>query len=132
MTEWARLRKYARRMRVLREIVTPESPSPEFFLAIRLRTINKPLFPNLKTLCLRGIEGTFIPFVPLFLSPGTTSIDLSFESGLPETMVAPVITTLPTLCPGLTSDCSSKPPEKSNGYHRRFRNAPPHQSKHSP
>jgi len=43
----------------------------------------------------------FIPFIPLFLSPGTTSITLGFEFNHPEAMIASTITTLPTLCPDL-------------------------------
>jgi len=102
MMEWARFRKYARRMREFsqyRQSATRNSPSPEVFSAMQLCTINEPLFPNLKTLRWCGIGDSYIPFIPLFLSPGTTSIYLRFESNSP--MVALMITTLPTLCPNL-------------------------------
>ena len=100
--EWTRFRKYARRMRELKKYDTRGSPSPEVCLVIQLRAINERLFPKLKTLHLWGIEEAFIPFIiPLFLSPRTTSVELSFASNLPKSMVASVITTLPTPCPNL-------------------------------
>ena len=102
-TEWVRFRKYARRMQELRQRGTRDSPSPEVFSVIQLWTINEPLFPNLKTLDLWGIKASFIPFVPMFLSPRTTTIELTFLSNLPKAMVASTITTLPRLCPNLQS-----------------------------
>ena len=101
VTEWTRLQKYARRMRKLKEHCTQNSPSPEVFSVIQLRTINEPLFPNLKALCLRGIERWSIPLVPLFLSPRTTSVKLDFANNLPEAVVASTVTVLPALCPNL-------------------------------
>ena len=69
---------------------------------MQLCTINKPLLPNLKTLSWWGIEGSFIPFIPLFLSSRTTSIYLAFvHNNSPKAAVASIITTLPTLCPNL-------------------------------
>ena len=100
-TEWAHFRKYARRMRDLRQWDTPDSPSKETFSAIQLCIANEPLLPNLKTLTLAGVRGWFVPFIPLFLSPKTTSVFLSFKSTLPEVIVASMTTTLPTLCPDL-------------------------------
>ena len=88
-------------MRELRQWYTPDSPSPETLSDIQLCTANEPLLPNLKTLILAGVQGWFVPFIPLFLSPITTSVFLSFGSNLPEVMVASMITTLPTLCPDL-------------------------------
>jgi hypothetical protein len=101
--EWARFRKYARRMRKLGQDVASSLVSPQDFSAIQFCTINEPLLPNLKTLQLAGIEGWFIPFIPLFLSTNITSILLAFtfESNLPEAMFASMIPTLPTLCPNL-------------------------------
>ena len=61
--------------------------------------INEPLLPNLRTLDLMGIK--FVRFIPLFLSPRTTSITLGFEFNDPEAIMASTITTLPTLCPDL-------------------------------
>jgi len=101
MTEWVRFRKYARRMRELRQLVTTDSPSPEALWIMQLSTIDEPLLPNLKTLELTEIKGWLIPFIPLFLSPRTTSVLLTFEFELPEVMVASAIISLPTLCPNL-------------------------------
>ena len=99
--EWARFRKYARRMRELRQLFTSDSVSPETLSVMQTCTINEPLLPNLRTLDLMGIEGCLIPFIPLFLSPGITSIALKFGSNPSEAMIASTITTLPTLCPDL-------------------------------
>jgi len=99
--EWARFRKYARRMRELWRCSTSDRLSLETFSAIQLYTINEPLLPNLKTLEIMEIEAWFVPFIPLFLSQRTTSITLEFESNLAEATVASMITTLPTLCPDL-------------------------------
>jgi len=68
---------------------------------MQLCAINEPFFPNLKTFDWWGIGESHIPFIPLFLSPRTTHISLIFESGSPVTMVASMITILPTLCPNL-------------------------------
>jgi len=100
-TEWTRFRKYARRMREFAQYAVQDPPSPEVLSDMQLYTINEPLFPNLKALSWEGIAGSCIPFIPLFLSPRTTSIDLSFSSDSPITMVASMVTTLPTLCPDL-------------------------------
>jgi hypothetical protein len=100
-TEWARFRKYGRRMRELTSLRT-ETVSLEVLSAIRLRTANEPLLPNLKTLFLWGIGELFIQYVPWFISPGTTSILLEFfESELPKATIASMVTTLPILCPNL-------------------------------
>jgi len=99
--EWTRFQKYARRMREFIQYSFPDPPSPETFSAIQLCTINEPLFPNLKTLKLTGIQGRLIPFIPLFFSPGITSITLGFKSNLPDAMIASAITTLSTLCSNL-------------------------------
>ena len=96
--EWSRFRKYARRMRELVQYGFPDYPSPGTFSAIQLCTINEPLFPNLKTLKLTGIQGWFIPFISLFLSPRITFVTLGFESDLPEARIASMIATLSTLC----------------------------------
>ena len=88
-------------MRELEYTVTRDSPSPEFFSAIKLCTINEPLFPNLKTLEFLVIMEYFIPFIPLFPSQRTTSITLEFYTDLPKATFASVITALPTLSPDL-------------------------------
>ena len=99
--EWGRFRKYTRRIRELREDVTPDILSLEVLSALQLRTISEPLLPNLKTLEFWGVHQLFIPFAPLFLSPRVTSIVLGFRSDVPKAMTASVVTTIPTLCPDL-------------------------------
>ena len=96
--EWTRFRKYARRMRELKRYNPPGSLSSETFPTIR---INEPFLPNLKTVVLTGIQGWFVPFIPLFLSPRITSITLGFEPDLPEATIASTITTLSALCSNL-------------------------------
>ena len=88
-------------MRELESRGTPDALSLEVFSVIQGHTINKPFLPNLKALSLWRIEGSLVPFIPLFLPPRTTSISLSFESDLSEALVASVVTTLPKLCPDL-------------------------------
>ena len=103
--EWARFRKYARRMRVLSVSGDLDfSLSPEVFGVLQFCAISKPLFPNLERLSLWHIVGGFIPFIPLFLSSGITVVRITFSEyrGLPNTaLVASMFTTFPTLCPNL-------------------------------
>ena len=102
-TEWARFRKYARRMREFTQFGTSAIPASEVLSVIQLWTTNEPLFTNMKILHLWEVKEWFIPFIPLVLSPRTISVLLRFESDLPEAMVASMITALPTLCPNLQS-----------------------------
>ena len=101
-TEWARFRKYARRMRGLDHHGTQKPLSSEVYSVMQLHAANEPLLPNLKTLYLWRIEGSFIPFVPLLFSPTITSISLgSLASYLTTPVVASVIANLSTSCPNL-------------------------------
>ena len=100
--EWSRFRKYARRVRTLRECGTLEEMSSEVFSVMQSRTINDLFLPNMNTLYLLGIERAFIPFISLFLSPRITSIFLLFSaSDHSNATIASTVTTLPTLCPNL-------------------------------
>ena len=100
--EWVRFRKYARKMRTLGERGDLYILSPKVFSVLQLCAVDEPLFPQLETLKLWRVTGEFVPFIPLFLSPGTTAIDIAFErSRLPKVVVASMITTFPTLCPNL-------------------------------
>ena len=74
-------------------------PSPEVLSVIQPRTINEPLSPNLETLDLWRVEERFIPFVPLFLSPRTTSIEPRFVPNVREDVVASMVKALQKLCP---------------------------------
>ena len=79
--------------------------SSELLWVLQHCAANGPLLPNLKTLHLPRITGQFLPFIPLVLSPRTTTISIAFnEPGAPDppiAIVASTITTLPTLCPNL-------------------------------
>jgi len=100
--EWARFRSYARRMRKLRIPSTLGVLSSDVFWVLQLRIIKDPLFPNLRTLRLYSITAEFIPFIPLFLSPGIAGIVMTFDgSSVPRVIVASIFATLPTLCPNL-------------------------------
>ena len=87
-------------MRKLGESGTTNVPSPEVLSALRRCAIDEPLFPNLEAIRLWNVAGGFIPFIPLFLSPGTVTISIKAIENLP-TIVASMITTIPTLCPNL-------------------------------
>lgn len=94
--------EYARRIRELGDRNLQKFPPLEVFSVIQLGAINEHLFPNLKTLELWGIDEHFcIPFIPLFLSPRTTTVALRFLFDIPEAAIISAITTLPTLCPKL-------------------------------
>ena len=103
MPEWARLRKYARRMRELSGINALSSVSSELLSVLQHCAISDPLFPNLKTFEWWSTAGEFIPFIPLFLSPGTVIVTILLDepSNLPKVMAASMLTTLPTLCPNM-------------------------------
>ena len=99
--EWARFRKYARRMRALVAFGGDRMPLG-VLSALQVCTTNKPLFPNLNAFHPWSATEKLAPFIPLFLSPATTLIHLSFhDSGFPKETVASIITILPTLCPRL-------------------------------
>ena len=88
-------------MREVSELGTLGFLSLEVLSFLRLRIVNEPLLPNLKDLCLWKVHGQFVPFIPLFLSPRTTSIDLRFLPGPPTATIASMVETLHTLCPNL-------------------------------
>ena len=98
--EWARLRGYARRMRRL-EGGWPLPPLSKTFIVSQSDIFGEPLFPNLKSLTLVNVTDDLVPLIPLFLSPGVTSIDLTFKLSFPGEEAASAVTTLPTLCPNL-------------------------------
>ena len=99
--EWARFRKYARRMRQLRGLCILDDLSKEVFSVLQLCAINESLFPNMRSLNLWP-AGKSISFVPLFLSPRITVISITcFGLNLPKPMIASMIAAFPTLCPNL-------------------------------
>ena len=71
-------------------------------VSVLQRHANKPLLPNLKTLMLSDVVPAFLPLISLFLSPGTTDIDILFYTVRPgAAVVASTVTSLSTLCPNL-------------------------------
>ena len=89
-------------MRKLSELGTLDPLSSEVFPVLQHYAIREPMFPNLKTLGLWSVSGKSIPFIPLFLSQRTLAINIGFiRSNSPAAMVAPMVTSLPTLCPNL-------------------------------
>jgi hypothetical protein len=102
--EWARLWKYARRMRMIYGAGLPNILSSQVLSILQFRALSEPLLPNLKTLELWFDSSTqeLTSFIPLFLSTRTTSINLALPvSGLHKATVASMIASLPTLCPNL-------------------------------
>ena len=100
--EWARFQKRARRMRKLAECGSLDISFPEVLSVLQLCAIDEPFFPNLETLELWPITGEFIPFIPLFLSPRTTTIAIAFIfPDLDIAMIPSMITAFPALCPNL-------------------------------
>jgi len=83
------------------ELYGPLPPLSQAFTVLQFRAFGEPLLPNLKSLTLAHVAEDLVPFIPLFLSPGTTSIDLGFKHGFPEVVAASVVTALPILCPDL-------------------------------
>lgn len=79
-----------------------EEPIPSDTLSVlQLRILDEPLLPNLKTLELTEATADIVPFIPLFLSNGTTHIDIQFIASPPAVMIASVIIRLPKLCPNM-------------------------------
>lgn len=102
MLEWAHFRKYARRIRRLDEHCALGGLPPKVLSVLQLHALNEPFFPNLEILRLWFAGGELIPFIPLFLSPRTTLVSITFnKSDCSEALVVSLITTLPTLCPNL-------------------------------
>jgi hypothetical protein len=90
----------------MRVLVGPGNLSalpPKVFVILQSCAINEPLFPNLGSLELWDTVGEFVPFIPSFLSPTTTAIDIKFmeHADLPNTAFASMVTAFPTLCPSL-------------------------------
>ena len=99
--EWARLRKYARRMKTL-EVHGFEDPiAPEVFPVLQLRTANELFLPRLQRFQCEEPTTEFIPFIPLFLSPRTIDVDITFAEESHFLVDASIISRLPTLCPEL-------------------------------
>jgi hypothetical protein len=90
-------------MRVLGAPGHPSDLPHKVFVILQSCAINEPLFPNLGSLELWYTVGEFVPFIPSFLSPTTTAIDIEYlqHADLPNTAFASMVTAFPTLCPNL-------------------------------
>jgi len=100
--EWARFQKYARRMRSLVEHGALGVSSSEVLSVLQFRALSEPLLPNLKVLESWSTTGEVISFIPLFLSPRTTVVDIGFSGpDLPKAVIASMVTAFPLLCPNL-------------------------------
>ena len=100
--EWARFRKYARKIRELRGLGGQHVQSSELFSILERCAISEPSFPYLKTLELWRVTGKTIPFIHLFLSPRTTIIKIGFiQPECPTAMIASMVSAFPILCPNL-------------------------------
>ena len=88
-------------MRKLIEYRTLDPMSLEVFPLLQLRAIDEPSFPNLEIIDVWD-PGDSIQFIPMFFSPRTTIIKIKrVRSNLPKSIVASMITTIPTVCPNL-------------------------------
>ena len=107
--EWARFRKYARRMRrlLIEDLGGSRDLSQEVLSALQSQATDELLFPNLESFNVLGITKEFIPFIPLFISTRTTAITLAVyrPNSLPKAMVSSTITNFPKLCPNLQRIC---------------------------
>ena len=93
-------------MRRLEDCGNLRDLSSEALSVMQFYTIKEPLFPNLETLELSDATGQFLPFIHLFLSPRTTTINITFdEYDSSEPIIASMITAFPTLCPSLEVIC---------------------------
>ena len=110
-TEWGHLRKYAREMRQLGMDAPQDAPiTSDMFLTLQLRTADEPLLPKLKIFQCHA-NGALIPFIPLFLSRKTTSINIEFVEDFPLLTIASMITRLSIICPNLEYILLSNLPE---------------------
>jgi len=88
-------------MQTLKVDTSEDSVAPDMLLTLQLRTANEPFLPRLKSFDCEEVTRAFIPFIPLFLSPQTTKINVGFAQDSPTVAVASMITGFPTLCPDL-------------------------------
>ena len=86
----------------MRDLAVDFSRDPlhsEVLLALQFCAGSEPLLPKLIKLSCMNTTENFIPFIPLFLSPRTTSIQIGFINDPSPVTTAVTITKLPTLCP---------------------------------
>jgi len=85
----------------MRKLVVDTSEDPvtlDILQALQLRTVNDPWLPRLKRFECKGATEMFVPFIPSFLSPKTTEINIVFAKDPPMVVVATMISRLSSLC----------------------------------
>ena len=126
-TEWARFKRYARRMRQLKMKLSEEPIPSDTLSVLQLRILDESLLPNLKTLELKQAAANIIPFIPLFLSHGTDDIDIHFLTDPPAVMIASMIINVSQYAENLSPALTGR-----FDYHKRhFRDGPHLQLGHS-
>jgi len=101
--EWAHSRKYARRMRKIMVDASKDSVTSDTLQVLQLRTVNSPWFSGLRAFHCKESTKAFIPFIPSFLSPKTSEINIGFAGTSPTVAVATLISKIPTICRDLVS-----------------------------
>lgn len=102
--EWARFRKYARRIRAFRVNPSLFPIPPEVLSVLEDSTLGAPLLLGLRTFVCIEATVAFIPFISLFLSRVTTMIAVNFVKFLPTpptSAITSMIATPSTRCPDL-------------------------------
>ena len=75
--------------------------APDILQVLQLHTAGSPWLPGLREFACEEATEAFVPFIPLFLYPKTTAIDIRFVENIPSAVVASMIARLSTLCPDL-------------------------------
>ena len=89
-------------MQTLQENSILDIISPQVLSVLQFRALCGRLLPHLKTFELWAARGDSIPFIPLFLSPRTSTITFAFnDRNPPKAVAASMIIALPVLCPDL-------------------------------
>ena len=81
--------------------IPEDAVTPDVILVLQLRTVDDPWLPNLESFECDNATKAFCSFIPLFLSPKTTKIDIGFAPDTPTMVVASMIARFSTLCPDL-------------------------------
>ena len=89
-------------MRRLKVIGHEDPVTSEPLLVLQLHAADEPFLPRLDSFECHDVTEGFFPFIPLFLSPRTTDIRISFAQSPATIAVASIITMFPMLCPNLT------------------------------
>ena len=85
----------------------------DVLFALQFCTGDEPLLPRLETFGCTHPTRDLTPFIPLFLSPKTTDIRISFIPDFPAVLVALTITRFPRHCPRIKSLILESPPRDS-------------------